>query len=230
MFYGSPFPPPQGGNSGAPAPMSPLGMGVPPVGAGVPVAKKGPEELAFQEARAALKQECKDNVPLLMGEVKKLSMAVLEACEILDVAERRGLTLPKEAVLQQEMQHQVMAYALMRFLPEDDLRAAAELSAGKIVQGFAENPPVGKAGVFVRELEGRVKDTPRNQESIKQWLLTQPLFRVLNQNPTAFANLEQHFREAAPKMNQLIQSTNESLTSLLQQQSSLRPGGGMPSF
>ena len=43
-------------------------------------------------------------------------------------------------------------------------------------------------------------------------------------NPQAFANLEQYYQECAPKMNQIIQSANESLTSLLQQQSQLRPG------
>ena len=201
-----------------------MGMGIPPAGAGVAGAAKAPEELAFQEARAALKAECRDNVPLLMGETKKLSVAVLEAWDLMLVAERRGLTLVPAEVLRQEMQNQVMAYALMRFLPDDACKEAAEGCVTKIPLGMQESPPVGKAGVFVRELESRVKDTPRNQEAIKEWLLAQPLFRAVTQNAQAFASLEQHFQQCAPKMNQIIQSTNESLSTLLNQQSNLRPG------
>lgn len=227
MFYGSPFPQPPSSNQ-PPNPLGqgvpPMGMGIPPQGAGMPGASKPPEELAFQEARAALKAECRDNVPLLMGETKKLSVAVLEAWDLMMVADRRGLTLQPAEVLRQEMQNQVMAYALMRFLPDEACRSAAEACAAKIPEGMQENPPVGKAGVFVRELESLVKDTPRNQEAIKEWLLAQPLFRAITQNPQAFASLEQHFQECAPRMNQIIQSTNESLTTLLNQQSNLRPG------
>ena len=201
-----------------------MGMGVPPAGTGLSGAPKPPEELAFQEARAALKSECRDNVPLLMGETKKLSVAVLEAWDLMLVAERRGLTLNPSEVLRQEMQNQVMAYALMRFLPDEACKGAAEACAIKIPLGMQESPPVGKAGVFVRELESLVKDTPRNQEAMKERLLAQPLFRAITQNPQAFASLEQHFQECAPKMNQIIQSTNESLTTLLNQQSNLRPG------
>ncbi len=219
MFYGSPFPPQQP-SSNQPSPLSP---GVPPVGMGGAAAKP-PEELAFQEARAALKAECRDNIPQLMGETKKLGVAVLEAWDLMLVAGRRGLTLEPVEILRQEMQNQVMAYALMRFLPDEASKAAAEACAAKIPQAMQENPPVGKAGLFVRELEALVKDTPRNQAAIKEWLLSQPLFRAMTQNPQAFANLEQHYQECAPKMNQIIQSANESLTSLLQQQSQLRPG------
>jgi hypothetical protein len=203
-----------------------MGMGIPPQGIGG--TQKPPEELAFQEARAAIKQECKDNVPLLMGETKKLGVAVLEACEVMLVAQRRNLQLNAGEVLRQEMQNQVMAYALMRFLPDESWKAAAEASAAKIPQALQETPPVGKAGLFVRELEGMVKDTPRNQDAIKQWLLTQPLFRALNSNPQAFTNLEQHYQECSGKMNQMISATNESLSTLLQQQSPLRPGPQFP--
>lgn len=224
MFYGSPFPQqPKPGQSVPGAPPVPMAPGVPPAGL-QSGATKPPEELAFQEARSALKQECRDNVPLLMGETKKLGVAVLEACEVMMVAGRRGLVLDGPAVLRQEMQNQVMAYALMRFLPDDSWKAAAESCAAKIPLGLQETPPVGKAGLFVRELESLVKDTPKNQEAIKQWLVTQPLFRVLTQNPQVFANLETHYLECAGKMNQMIQSTNESLTTLLHQQSNLRPG------
>jgi hypothetical protein len=227
MFYGSPFPPSQqpGGHPGGSVPpsLNPLGAGIPPAGiAGA--APKPPEEVAFQEARAALKTECRDNVPLLMGETKKMGMAILEAVEVMLVAERREIELDPAQVLRQELQNQVMAYALMRFLPDEACRVAAEACAVKVPEGMKETPPVGKAGVFVRELEAQVKDTPKNQEAIKQWLLTQPLFRTLTQKPEAFAKLEQHYVDCAPKMNQLIQSTNESLTTLLHQQSQLRPG------
>ena len=201
-----------------------MGMGVPPAGAGVPAAAKPPEELAFAEARAAIKLECRDNVPLLMGETKKLSVAVLEAWDLMLVAGRRGLELNSIEILRQEIQNQVMAYALMRFLPDDACKGAAEACAAKIPQAMQEHPPVGKAGLFVRELEAQVKDTPRNQAAIKEWLLSQPLFRAMTGNPQAFANLEKYYQECAPKMNQIIQSANESLTSLLQQQSQLRPG------
>lgn len=200
-----------------------MGMGVPPQGA-APAANKPPEEMAFAEARAAIKAECRDNVPLLMGETKKLSVAVLEAWDLMLVAGRRGLELNPVEILRQEMQNQVMAYALMRFLPDDACKSAAEACSAKIPQAMQENPPVGKAGLFVRELEALVKDTPRNQQAIKEWLLSQPLFRAMTGNAGAFANLEAHYQECAPKMNQIIQSANESLTSLLQQQSQLRPG------
>jgi len=206
--------------------MPPTGLGIPPAGSGLAGAKKPPEELAFQEVRTALKQECRDNIPLLMGETKKLGVGVLEACELMLVANRRSLTLDAPEILRQELQNQVMAYALMRFLPDESWKSAAESCAAKIPEGLAETPPVGKAGVFVRELEALVPDTPRNQEAIKQWLLAQPLFRVMTQNPQVFANLEEHYQACAGKMNQMIQSTNESLTTLLQQQSNLRPGGG----
>ncbi len=103
---------------------------------------------------------------------------------------------------------------------------AAEACVAKIPQALQENPPVGKAGLFVRELEALVKDTPRNQAAIQEWLMSQPLFRAMTKTPEAFANLEIHYQECAPKMNQIIQSANESLTSLLQQQSQgqQRPG------
>lgn len=220
MFYGSPLPPPSN-PQGSPSPLSPgvppIGMGVPPAGLGAS-ASKPPEELAFQEARAALKAECRDNVPLLMGETKKLGVAVLEAAEVVLIAQRRGVEVKPAELLRQEMQNQVMAYALMRFLPDEAWQAAAESCGSKLLAAAQENPPVGKAGVFVRELEGLVKDTPRNREAIQQWLLTQPLFRVLSQKPESLAKLEEHFLECAPKMNQMIQATNESLTTLLHQQ------------
>lgn len=228
MFYGSPFPPSSQPGGGQPTPgrsgptPSPLSGGIPP--AGFAAAPKPPEEVAFAEARAALKGECADNVPVLMGETKKMCVAIVEAGELMLTARHRRLELNPAAVLRQELQNQVMAYALMRFLPDDTWKAAAERSGSLLAAGLAENPPVGKAGVFVRELESQVKDTPRNQEHIKQWLLTQPLFRALNNKPEAFAKLEAHFEECGPKMNQLIQSTNESLSNLLHQQSSLRPG------
>lgn len=224
MFYGSPFPPQQQPSSGGgQPPASPLGGGIPPAGIGGAAAKP-PEELAFQEARNALKSECRDNVPLLMAETKKMGVAVLEACEVVAVAERRGLELDRPQILRQELQNQVMAYALMRFLPDDAWKHAAEATQQKIVEAMQANPPLGKAGVFVRELESQVKDTPKNRDAIQQWLVTQPLFRVLNSKPEAFANLEQHYVECAGKMNQIIQSTNETLTTLLHQQSNLRPG------
>lgn len=231
MFYGSPFPHQPGSGQGVPTPSTgpgipPTGLGIPPAGSGLPGSQKPPEEVAFQEVRAALKPECRDNIPLLMAETKKLGVAVLEACELLLVANRRSLSLNQVEVLRQELQNQVMAYALMRFLPDDSWKAAAEACAAKIPQGLAESPPVGKAGLFVRELEALVPDTPRNQEFIKQWLLAQPLFRVLNQKPEIFTALEEHYPACAGKMNQMIQSTNESLSTLLQQQSQLRPGGG----
>ena len=191
-----------------------MNMGMP----GAPAASKPPEELAFAEARAAIKQQCGDNVPLLMGETKKLSVAVLEAWDLMLVAGRRGVELNSVEILRQEMQNQVMAYALMRFLPDEACKAAAEACAAKIPQAMQENPPMGKAGLFVRELEANVKDTPRNQAAIKEWLLSQPLFRAMTGNAAAFANLEQYYQECAPKMNQIIQSANESLTSLLNQQ------------
>lgn len=202
-----------------------MGMGVPPQGA-APAANKPPEELAFAEARAAIKLECRDNVPQLMGETKKLSVAVLEAWDLMLVAGRRNIELNPVDVLRQEMQNQVMAYALMRFLPDEACKNAAEACVAKIPQALQENPPVGKAGLFVRELEALVKDTPRNQAAIQEWLMSQPLFRAMTKTPEAFANLEVHYQECAPKMNQIIQSANESLTSLLQQQSQgqLRPG------
>ncbi len=99
--------------------MPPTGLGIPPAGSGLAGAKKPPEELAFQEVRTALKQECRDNIPLLMGETKKLGVGVLEACELMLVANRRSLTLDAPEILRQELQNQVMAYALMRFLPDE---------------------------------------------------------------------------------------------------------------
>jgi len=141
MFYGSPFPPQQP-SSNQPSPLSP---GIPPAGMGGAAAKP-PEEVAFQEARAAIKVECRDNIPQLMGETKKLSVAVLEAWDLMLVAGRRGVEMDPVEVLRQEMQNQVMAYALMRFLPDEACKSAAEGCGAKIPLAMQENPPVGKAG------------------------------------------------------------------------------------
>ena len=190
--------------------------GIPPFPVNV---QKSPGEQAFAEVRAALKAETAEAPVVFMMESKKLCLGIVEAYELLANHRRRSLDCDQGAILRQELQHQVMAFALMRVITDDEIKAAAIRSSEKFHEGANATPPVTKAGLLVREMESVIDQDPETEEAIKAALVSQPLFRVLSQTPEVFTNLEQHYPEIALNVPNLVAGTNESLVQLMQMQS-----------
>lgn len=189
--------------------------GIPPFPVNV---QKSPGELAFSEVRQALKAETAETPTQFMVESKKLGLGIVEAYELLCNYKRRGLEFNQGQILRQELQHQVMAFALMRVLPDEDIKASAVRTQEKIHEAATANPPMTRAGLLVKEMEALVEMSPESEEAIKAGLVIQPLFRVLSQKPEVFTALEEHYPQIALTVPQMVSGINESLVQLMQMQ------------
>lgn len=181
--------------------------------------QKSPGEQAFAEVRSALKQETKDSPVQYMVESKKLCLAIVEAYEVVCNYRRRNWEHDQAAILKQEIQNQLMAFALMRVVTDEEIKAAAVRTHEGFHAVANANPPVSKSGLMVREMESNLEQTPEVEEAIKAALLIQPLFRIFHQNAETFVNLEKHYPEIAHTLPNLVQGANESLVQFMQMQS-----------
>lgn len=186
--------------------------------------QKSPGEQAFAEVRNALKQETKDTPVQFMMESKKLCLAIVEAYELVCTYRRKSAECDQAAILKQEIQHQLMAFALMRVLSDDDIKACAIATHENFHEVATANPPMSKSGLMVQHMESMLEQTPELEEAIKGALVVQPLFRVFHQQTEVFAKLEQHYPEIAHTLPTLVAGANESLVQFMQMQS--RPPSG----
>ena len=180
--------------------------------------QKSPGEQAFSEVRQALKAETVDTPTLFMVESKKLGLGIVEAFELLCTYRRRGLEFNQAQILRQELQHQVMAFALMRVLNDEDIKGAAVRTQEKLSEAAQGNPPMTRAGLLVREMEALIEQNEQTEEIIKQALVIQPLFRVMSQKPEVLDKLDEHYPQIALTVPQLVAGINESLVQLMQMQ------------
>lgn len=189
MFYGSPL-------SGQPAPSS-----------------KPPADQALSKVRQAVKDECHNDATLFMMENKKLYLAIVEGYELRGQLAKSGQAPSPEAMLMQELRHQLLAFALMQCLPDTVCKACAAAAQSRAEAG--ERSQKTRSGLLVSELEARLQDTEDTQAQVSRWLMMQPLFRVLNAQPELFSELARFFGEVALKMPDLVKSTNQSLVTLM---------------
>lgn len=174
---------------------------------------KPPGEQALTDLRRAIQEECQQNAVLYLAESKKLCMAVSEAYTLKGEYERRGLQPPD--LLRQELQHQLLAYALMRLLPEEAVKAALERAGARSEAALNLNPPMSRVAVLVGELEGGAP-ADLHEDKVAEALAAQPMFRVMGQAADAVDVLATHFAEVAPKATQLVLGNQEAILAAMQ--------------
>lgn len=172
-----------------------------------------PSLQAFNEVTQALRQLVADSVFLYVAECKKLSLAVMEASEIFRTMQRRNEPVDPVAVFRQELQNQILGFALMRLLEPDDIKKAAQVAQETSMEALNQTPPSSRTGVLVREME-TIATEKIEPEKVQAELVAQPLFRLSSQNPDIFKNLEAVFDKVADSIPMLLQSTNATLAQL----------------
>lgn len=173
---------------------------------------KPPGEQALHDLRRALQEECQQNAVLYLAESKKLCMAISEAYTLRGEYERRGLSTPD--LLRQELQHQLLAYALLRLLPEEAGKAALERAAARSDSALTLNPPMSRVALLVGELE--TSASADLEGPVAEALAVQPLFRVMGQSADAVETLSQHYHDVAPKATQLVLGNQEAILAAMQ--------------
>ncbi len=173
---------------------------------------KPPGEQALTDLRRAIQEECQQNAVLYLAESKKLCMAVSEAYTLKGEYERRGLQAPD--LLRQELQHQLLAYALMKLLPEEAVKAALERAGARSEAALNLNPPMSRVAVLVGELEGGAQADL--EDKVAEALAAQPLFRVMGQASESVDILATHYAEVAPKATQLVLGNQEAILAAMQ--------------
>ncbi|MBT9587426.1 hypothetical protein IV102_29055 [bacterium] len=173
---------------------------------------KSPSDTALSQLRQALKEECQNHPTLFMMENKKLYLTLLETYELQGKLQSQGQAPEAQALLMQELRHQLLGFALMQCLPEGISKQAAQQAQNLAAQNRGART---RASYLVSELEKHLEANPENEEKVSRWLMLQPLFRLSNHQPELFHALAQHFAEIARKIPDLLRSTNESLVTLM---------------
>ena len=177
-----------------------------------PIPPKSPADAALSQLRQALKEECQNHPTLFMMETKKLYLTLLESYELHGHQRSQGLAPDPQALLMQELRHQLLGFALMQCLPEAVSKQAAQQAQVLAVQGRGART---RTSYLVAELEKHLEATPEVEEQVSRWLMLQPLFRLSNHQPELLQNLALHFGEIARKIPDLLRTTNESLVTLM---------------
>lgn len=183
----------------------------PPFASNVP--PPDPSLQAFNEATQALRALVADSVFLYVAECKKLSLAVMEASEIFRTMQRRNEPVDGPTVFRQELQNQILGFALMRLLEVDDVKKAAQIANDTSMDALNQTPPVSRTGVLVREME-TIASGKIDEARVQEELVAQPLFRLASQDSDALKNLEGVFDKVADSIPMLLQSTNATLAQL----------------
>lgn len=179
-----------------------------------PGAPQDPALQAFNDITQALRAVIPDNsLFLYVTECKKLSLAIMEAAEITRILQRRREPVDGAAILHQEIQNQIAGLALMRLLPAEDVKKAAQVAGDSFMDALQETPPLSRTGVLVREIEALAADR-LDGAAVQQELMSQPLFRLQSVSPEAFQSLEKVYERLADSIPMLLASTNATLAQL----------------
>lgn len=173
---------------------------------------KPPGEQALTDLRRALQEECQQQAVQYLAESKKLCMAVSEAYSLRGEYERRGLPAPD--LLRQELQHQLLAYALMRVLPEEASKTALDRASARSDSALGMNPPMSRVALLVGELESAAP--AELEDRVAEALAAQPLFRVMGQASETVDVLATHYHEVAHKATQLVLGNQEAIQAAMQ--------------
>jgi hypothetical protein len=176
---------------------------------------KPPAEQALSQIRQALKGLCPESALVYMMETKKLYLGIIEAFEMLGHHRRRNLPHDQAEILRNELRNQLMAFAILHLVNDDQAKKAAKVSTEGWYEAANQSPPISRTALMLRELEACVESTPDNEAVISRWLMNQPLFQLFSQTPELFTVLEQHYPECAPGIPQILKSTNETVASLM---------------
>jgi len=176
---------------------------------------KPPAEQALSQIRQSLKELCPESALVYMMETKKLYLGIIEAFEMLGHHRRRNLPHDQAEILRNELRNQLMAFALLHLVSDEQAKKAAKISTEGWYDAANQTPPLSRTALMLRELESGVESTPENEAVISRWLMNQPLFQLFSQTPELFSVLEQHYPECAAGIPQILRSTNETVASLM---------------
>ena len=183
----------------------------PPFASNIP--PPDPSLQAFNEVTQALRALVADSVFLYVAECKKLSLAVMEASEIFRTMQRRNEPVDGPTVFRQELQNQILGFALMRLLEVDDVKKAAQIANDTSMDALNQTPPMSRTGVLVREMES-IASGKIDEARVQEELVAQPLFRLASQNADVLKGLDGVFDKVADSIPMLLQSTNATLAQL----------------
>lgn len=167
---------------------------------------------AFNEVTQALKQATAGNSFQYMAETKKLCLAVCAAEEMASTLRSRSQNFDPRKLFHQELQNQILAFALMRVLPENVVKTSMQ-AANAAAQ--ADPGSMSAAGRLARELEQAAGEKQETVEAVQEALMAQPLFRVASQMPEVWANLEQQYEQCAPYAANLMGTLKSSMGMLV---------------
>lgn len=168
---------------------------------------------AFNEVTQALRQATAGNSFIYMAETKKLCLAVCGAEEVASALKGRGQAFEAKKIFHQELQNQILGFALMRVLPEATVKDCIQ-SANAAAQAGAD-ATISNAARLTRELEAAAGESEETVKAVQEALLEQPLFRMASQSPEVFANLEQQYEACSPYAASLMKTLKTSMGMLV---------------
>ena len=164
---------------------------------------------AFNEVTQALRQATAGNSFLYMAETKKLCLAVCGAEELASALKARNQSFDAKKLFHQELQNQILAFALLRVLPDAVVKTCMQ-AASAAAQTDPEATSSG-ASRLTRELEAAAGESEETVKAVQEALMDQPLFRIASQNPEVFANLEVQYETCSPYAGQLMKTLKSSM-------------------
>lgn len=165
---------------------------------------------AFNEVSQALRQETAGNTFAYLVETRKLCLAVCSAEEVATAMRSASPGFDPKKIFHQELQNQILAFALMRILPENVLKNCIQAAATEVPGA----PPSSSAGRLARELESAAGEDEQMVAAVQEALVAQPLFRLASQQPEIFKALEETYEQCASYANQLMGSLRASMSML----------------
>lgn len=169
---------------------------------------------AFSEVTQALRIATGTNGFQYLVESKKLCLAVCAAEGMASNLRSQGKSFEPKRVFHQELQNQILAFALMRVLPDDVVKACVE-EANETMQAAKDAPAMSAAGYLTRGLENAAGESQEVVQEVQEALVAQPLFRIASQNPELFKKLEESYEFCAPYAAQLLGGLKSSMAMLL---------------
>ncbi|MHB2018276.1 MAG: hypothetical protein ACYCW6_15100 [Candidatus Xenobia bacterium] len=186
-----------------------------------PPTPPAPGMVAYREVTQALSALSQGNTFLYVAETKKLCLAIIQAEQVVMAMQVRQEPCDRTATFRHELQTQISAFALMRVLSREQVKAAAERASAKETEGLVETPPLSPSGMLLRELEAAAGSG--QEQRLQEELIAQPLFQLATQNAELLARLEQTYGDCVSNVPQLLKSANQSLHLLSKQNATPGP-------
>ncbi|HEY3997343.1 MAG TPA: hypothetical protein VGO93_00665 [Candidatus Xenobia bacterium] len=192
-------------------------------GAAAAAPAQSPAMQAYNDAAKALNIQCQgDNFVYLM-ELKKLVLAIIQSEEVTRTLQERHEKFDGGVILRQELQNQLLSFAIMRVLDPDKVKAATKSANQHYMDGLVQTPPLSPAGMMLKELEQTVGESEEVGKRVQEELMLQPLFRIVSKSPEAFGALERTYMELGSSAQSLLRSINQSLGLVVKSQANPAP-------